>query len=94
MHPNENEITWEDFKEGFRGAHIPKSVMNIKKREFDHLKQRTMTVSEYNSRFTLLSRYANKERMTESKKMEKFLEGLEPAPVGCAHFPRFQNTGG
>ena len=38
-----------------------------------------MTVSEYNSQFTLLSRYANEERMTESKKMEKFLEGLAPA---------------
>ena len=72
MHPNENEITWENFKEGFRGAHIPKSVMKIKK-EFDELKQRAMTVSEYNSQFTLLSRYANEERMTESKKMEKFL---------------------
>ena len=56
MHPNENEITWEDFKEGFRGAHIPKSVMKIKKREFDDLKQRTMTVPEYTSQFTLLSR--------------------------------------
>ena len=53
--------------------------MKIKKKEFDEIKQRTMTVSEYNSQFTLLSRYANEERMTESKKMEKFLEGLAPA---------------
>ena len=36
-------------------------------------------MSEYNSHFTLLSRYANEERMTKSKKMEKFLEGLAPA---------------
>src|SRR4051812_29394636 len=79
MHPNENDITWEDFREGFRGAHIPKSIMKIKKREFDDLKQRTMTVSDYNSLFTLLSRYANEEHMTESKKMEKFLDGLAPA---------------
>ena len=79
MHPNENDITWDDFKEGFRGAHIPKSIMKIKKREFDDLKQRNMTVSDYNSQFTLLSRYANEERMTEIKKMEKFLDGLAPA---------------
>ena len=79
MHPNENEITWENFKESFHGAHIPKSVMKIKKKEFDELKQRAMTVSEYNSQFTLLSGYANEECMTESKKMEKFLEGLAPA---------------
>ena len=40
MHPNENDITWDDFKEGFHGANIPKSIMKIKKREFDDLKQR------------------------------------------------------
>ena len=76
---HENDISWDDFKEGFRGAHIPKSIMKIKKREFDDLKQRNMTVSDYNSQFTLLSRYANEEHMTEIKKMEKFLDGLAPA---------------
>ena len=49
MHPNENDIAWEDFKEGFRGAHIPRSIMKIKKREFDDLKQRGVIVTEYNS---------------------------------------------
>ena len=34
---HENDISWDDFKEGFRGAHIPKSIMKIKKREFDVL---------------------------------------------------------
>ena len=93
MHPSENDITWEELKEGFRGAHIPRSIMQIKKREFDDLKQRTMTVTEYNSQFTLLSRYANEEHMTENKKMEKFLDGLAPA-LKCqlvAHtFPDFK----
>src|SRR6187401_2214489 len=37
-----------------------------------------MTVQEYNSQFAQLSRYANEERMTENKKMEKFLDGLAP----------------
>ena len=71
--------------------------MKIKKREFDDLKQRAMTVSEYNSQFTLLSRYANEECMTEIKKMEKFLDGLAPA-LKCqlvVHtFPDFKNAGG
>src|SRR6187399_2996542 len=79
MHPNENNITWEEFKENFRGAHIPRSIMKIKKREFDDLKQRSMSVTEYNSQFTQLSRYANEEHMTENKKIEKFLDGLAPA---------------
>ncbi len=41
-----------NFKEGFRGAHIPKSIMKIKNKEFDELKQRAMTVLEYKSQFT------------------------------------------
>ena len=79
MHPSEHNITWEEFKEGFRGAHIPRSIIKIKKREFDDLKQRGMTVTEYNSQFTQLSRYAYDEHMTENKRMEKFLDGLAPA---------------
>ena len=79
MHPSEHNITWEEFKEGFRGAHIPRSILKIKKREFDDLKQRGMSVTEYNGQFTQLSRYAYDEHMTESKKMEKFLDGLAPA---------------
>ena len=70
MHPSEHNITWEEFKEGFRGAHIPRSIIKIKKREFDDLKQRGMSVTEYNGQFTQLSRYAYDEHMTENKKME------------------------
>ena len=79
MHPSEHNITWEKFKEGFRGAHIPRSIIKIKKKEFDDLKQRGMSVTEYNGQFTQLSRYAYDEHMTENKKMEKFLDGLAPA---------------
>ena len=92
MHPSEHNITWEEFKEGFRGAHIPRSILKIKKREFDDLKQRGMSVTEYNGQFTQLSRYAYDEHMTENKKMEKFLDGLAPAlrmPTDCTHLSGF-----
>ena len=72
-------ITWEQFKEYFRGAHIPNSVMKMKKREFEDLKQRGTTVTQYLDQFTQLSRYANDEYMTEDRKMEKFLDGLVPS---------------
>jgi hypothetical protein len=39
MHPNGANMTWEQFKENFRGAHIPNSIMKLKKREFEDLKQ-------------------------------------------------------
>jgi hypothetical protein len=35
-----------------------------------------MTVSEYRDRFTQLSRYAPKEKDTDEKHQERFLEGL------------------
>jgi hypothetical protein len=53
--------------------------MKLKKREFEDLKQRGTTVTQYLDQFTQLARYANDEYMTESKKMEKFLDGLVPS---------------
>ena len=38
-HPNGADMTWEQFKENFQGAHIPNSIMKFKKREFEDLKQ-------------------------------------------------------
>ena len=78
-HPNGADMTWEQFKENFRGAHIPNSIMKLKKREFEDLKQRGTTVMQYLDQFTQLARYANNEYMTECKKMEKFLDGLVPS---------------
>ena len=72
-------MTWEQFKENFRGAHIPNSIMKLKKREFEDLKQRGTMVTQYLNQFTQLSWYANDEYMTEDKKMEKFLDGLVPS---------------
>src|SRR3990170_6955600 len=53
--------------------------MKLKKREFEDLKQGGTTVTQYLDQFTQLSRYANDEYMTESKRMEKFLDGLVPS---------------
>ena len=57
-------MTWEQFKENFRGAHIPNSIMKLKKREFEDLKQRGTMVTQYLDQFTQLSRYANDEYVT------------------------------
>ena len=72
-------MTWEQFKEYFRGAHIPYSVMKMKKRESEDLKKQGTMVTQYLDQFTQLSRYANDEYMTEDKRMEKFLDGLVPS---------------
>jgi hypothetical protein len=69
-------ITWDNFKEGFRTAHIPSGIMAIKKREFRALKQGSGSVKEYMQKFNLLSRYAPEDVNTEAAKMERFMEGL------------------
>jgi hypothetical protein len=46
------------------------------KKEFQDLKQGTMTVSEYVIHFTQLSRYAPNDVDTDEKNLECFLNGL------------------
>jgi hypothetical protein len=60
----------------FRSHHVPQGVIKLKK-EFQDLKQGSMTVSEYVTRFTQLSRYASNDVDTDEKKQECFLNGLE-----------------
>ena len=40
-------LTWEDFKEGFRNAHISTGVMNLKQEEFRNLRQGNRSLKEY-----------------------------------------------
>jgi hypothetical protein len=48
----------------------------LKKKEFQDLKQGSMSVNEYITKFTQLSRYALHEVDTDEKKYECFLNGL------------------
>jgi hypothetical protein len=50
--------------------------MKLKKKEFKDLKQGSMSVSEYVTRFTQLSRYALDNVDTNEKKQDWFLNGL------------------
>jgi hypothetical protein len=57
-HEEPESINWQEFKNSFRSHHVPLGVMKLKKEEFEDLKQGSMSVSEYVTRFTQLSRYA------------------------------------
>jgi hypothetical protein len=50
--------------------------MKLKKKEFKDLKQGSMTMSEYVTHFTQLSRYAPDNVDTNEKKQDWFLNGL------------------
>jgi hypothetical protein len=60
----------------FYSHHVPQGVIKLKK-EFYNLKQGSMMVNEYVTRFTQLSRYAPNDVDTDEKKQECFLNGLD-----------------
>jgi hypothetical protein len=70
-------INRNEFKMVFQSHHVPHGVIKLKKKEFQDLKQGSMMVSEYGTRFTQLSSYAPNDVDTDEKKQECFLNGLE-----------------
>jgi hypothetical protein len=75
-HEELESINWQEFKNSFRSHHVSLGVMKLKKNEFEDLKQGSMSVSEYVTRFTQLSRYAPDNVDTNEKKQDCFLNGL------------------
>jgi hypothetical protein len=74
---------------------VPLGVLKLKKKEFEDLKQGTVTVSEYVTRFTQLSRYAPDNVDTDEKKQDWFLNGLNDGLTYAreAHnFEKFQDN--
>jgi hypothetical protein len=80
-HKKPETINWQEFKNSFRSHHVPMGVMKLKKKEFEDLKQGSMTVSEYVTQFTQLSHYALGNMDTDEKKQDWFLNGLNDGLV-------------
>ncbi|KAK1679770.1 hypothetical protein QYE76_040618 [Lolium multiflorum] len=78
VHPPEKVFTREEFKKKFRDAHVPESVVELKKREFDELHQNTAPIMQYVRDFNRLSRYAPEEVDTEEKRKKRFMKGMNP----------------
>ena len=55
---------------------LRRKVTQLKRQEFQQLKQGAMPVREYVTRFTQLARYAPNEVDTDEKKQECFIKGL------------------
>ncbi|KAJ8764775.1 hypothetical protein K2173_009176 [Erythroxylum novogranatense] len=69
-------LAWRDFVEVFRKKYLSRVYVQEKAREFLNLMQRDMSVSEYELKFTQLSRYAANIVATEEDKCRKFEGGL------------------
>lgn len=73
---NGKEVMWAMFKEEFENKFIPPYVQKQKASEFANLKQRSMTVAEYEAKFTILARHAPRLVVTDEEKAKWFEEGL------------------
>jgi hypothetical protein len=93
-HEEPESINWQEFKNIFHSHHVPLGVMKLKKKEFEDLKQGSMLVSEYVTRFTQLSRYALDNVETNEKKQDWFLNGLNDGltyALEARYFVNFQD---
>jgi hypothetical protein len=75
-HEEPESINWLEFRASFCAHHVSQGVIKLKKMEFQDLKQGSMSVNEYVTKFTQPSRYAPHEVDTDEKKQECFLNGL------------------
>lgn len=69
-------FTWDMFKDELSEKYIPGCYRQKKQNEFWNLKQRKMTVMEYDRAFAQLSRYAPHLVDTDASKALKFRNGL------------------
>jgi hypothetical protein len=92
-HEELESINWPESRAAFHAHHVPQGVIKLKK-EFQDLKQGSMSVNEYITKFTQLSRYALYEVDTDEKKQECFLNGLNDGLAYALEARDFENFQG
>jgi hypothetical protein len=92
-HEEPESINWPEFRAAFRAHHIPQGVIKLKK-EFQDLKQGSLSVNEYVTKFTQLSRYTPNEVDTDEKKQDCFLNGLNDGLAYALEARDFENFQG
>ncbi|MQM10461.1 hypothetical protein Taro_043355 [Colocasia esculenta] len=73
------DVAWDEFVRLFRAKFVPEHVQDWMGQEFLSLAQRSMTVLEYEVRFSELSKYAPHIVADERRKTKKFVMGLKPS---------------
>ena len=69
-------MTWAEFHDLFMGKYFSNTARHTKAQEFLELKQETMTVMEYVTRFTELACFADDYVATDMAKVRRFENGL------------------
>ncbi|MQM08736.1 hypothetical protein Taro_041593, partial [Colocasia esculenta] len=73
------DVTWDAFVRLFRAKFVPEHIQDKMEQEFLSLTQGSMTVLEYEARFSELSKYAPHIVEDERRKTKKFVMGLKPS---------------
>ncbi|MQM12487.1 hypothetical protein Taro_045406 [Colocasia esculenta] len=73
------DIAWDEFVRLFRAKFVPEHVQDRMEQEFLSLVQGSMTVLEYEARFSELSKYVPHIMSDERRKIKKFVMGLKPS---------------
>jgi hypothetical protein len=88
-----DSINWPKLRATSGAYHVPQGVIKIRK-EFQDLKQGSMSVNEYVTKFTQLSCYAPNEVNTDEKRQECFLNGLNDGLTYALEAWDFENFQG
>ena len=75
----EEEQTWDAFKEAFMGKYFPEVFRDAMLDEFIHLTQGNMSVAQYEAKFESLSWFATSMISKEKEKTKWFVKGLKPS---------------
>jgi hypothetical protein len=92
-HGEPESINWPKFTAAFHAQHVPQGVIELKK-EFQDLKWGSMSLNEYITKFTQLSRYVPHEVDTDEKKQECFFNGLNDGMAYALEARDFENFQG
>jgi hypothetical protein len=93
-HEEPKSINWSEFRAAFRAHHVPQGVVKMKRKEFQDLKQGSLSVNEYITKFTQLSRYAPHEVDTDEETQECLLNGLNDGLAYALEARDFENFHG
>ena len=74
-----HDMDWATFVQVFYDRYFPEAKRDAKKKEFIELVQKGLTVSEYEEKFTALSRFAPDMVADEASKAKRFEWGLNPS---------------
>ena len=69
-------VTWKFFLDEFKKQYVGHIYLNNMRREFHNLKQRQISVTEYQREFTRLSKYAPEILVFEEERCREFEDGL------------------